>query len=420
MWCGCVGDDVRVAEHRTILHADMDAFYAAVEQLDHPELRGKPVIIGSRERRGVVSTASYEARVFGVHSAMPSVEAARRCPDGVWVAPRMQRYVEVSGIVREVFDRFTPLVEPLSLDEAFLDVTGSRALFGDGETIAERLRAEVCEATGGLTVSVGVAATKFVAKVASDLDKPDGLTIVPPGQERAFLAPLPVGRLWGVGKVGRAKLAGAGITTIGQLQEIDVRALARMVGDAAAEHWHALANGLDSRHVETERGAKSIGHERTFHDDLTDREACRSVLLRLSEDVGHRLRAQRLRARTVQLKLRLSPFETLTRRRTLGEPTQSDAVLFGVAAELFERAWSPDRGVRLLGVSGAGLVAADRARQGTLFGGEADVASGSGQTPMPSHRSVALDKALDAVRARHGDGVLRRGGTVDPGRADGL
>ena len=378
----------------------MDAFFAAVEQLDRPELRGEPVIIGTNERRGVVSTASYEARAFGVRSAMPSVEAARRCPEAVWVRPRMARYVEVSKIVREVFDRFTPLVEPLSLDEAFLDVSGSRLLFGDGESIARRLRAEVEEATGGLTVSVGVASTKYVAKVASDLDKPDGLTVVPPGAEREFLAPLPVHRLWGVGKVGRAKLASIGVATIGDIQTLGEERLRPLVGASAAAHWSALAIGDDPRRVETDTREKTIGHERTFSEDLTDRETCESVLLSLAEGVGKRLRKHGVRARTVRLKLRLSPFDTTTRQHRLSDPSDDDLVLYEVARRLLANHWN-GRGVRLLGITGADLVAGGGPRQRGLFD-PVEPERGGGE------RSE-LNAAVDALRARYGDAILRRG-----------
>ena len=398
---------------RTILHADMDAFYAAVEQLDDPSLRGKPVIIGSRSRRGVVSTASYEARRFGVRSAMPSVEADRRCPDGIWIAPRMARYVEVSECVREVFERYTPLVEPLSLDEAFLDVSGSISLFGDGPQIAEAIRSAVRGETGGLTVSVGVATSKYVAKVASDLDKPDGLVVCEPGREAEFLAPLPVGRLWGVGKVTRAKLEAFGLSTIGDVQKFGERGLERVVGERGAAHWFALASGRDLRPVEPSRREKTIGHERTFSDDLCDLEACNEVLLQLSAGVGKRLRAHEVLATTVQLKLRLSPFDTVTRRRRLPAASDSDLEIYRVARDLLDKAWPRDRGVRLLGVTGLGLVPSSAPRQGVLFGGEAspEPAVDQGHTsPVDPEVERALDRALDAIRGRYGDGALRRGG----------
>jgi DNA polymerase-4 len=399
----------------------MDAFYAAVEQLDRPELRGRAVIVGAAERRGVVATASYEARAFGVHSAMPGVEARRRCPDGVFLPPRMERYVEMSAIVRGVFERYTERIEPLSLDEAFLDVTGSRMAFGDGRRIAERIRREVREETGGLTVSVGVAASKFVAKVASDLRKPDGLVVVPAGTEKAFLAPLPVTRVWGVGKVGAEALARAGITTIGDLQSIEERVLVGFVGGSAARQWIALANGDDDRPVETGREPKSIGHERTFREDLTSADACESVLLGLAEDVGRRLREAGLRARAVQLKLRLSPFDTSTRRRRFPTPTDADLEIGAAARSLFRATWRSGRGVRLLGVTATDLVAASVGRQGMLFGTAAETpGSASLGTSRTSggRRDERLDRALDALRARYGRDAVRRAG-ADPGPGSG-
>jgi DNA polymerase-4 len=246
-----------VASPRTILHADMDAFFAAIEQRDRPELRGKPVIVGGSGPRQVVSTASYEAREFGVHSAMPGVRARQLCPQGIFVVPRMEAYAEASVRVREVFDRFTDLVEPLSLDEAFLDVTGSRKLFGEGQAIARQIKDEVRRATQ-LTVSVGVATSKYVAKVASDLRKPDGLVVVPPGTERAFLAPRPVSRLWGVGAVTRQRVERAGLFTIGDVQRRSERQLAEAFGDSLGPHLFTLANGLDPREVEPEHEARSI------------------------------------------------------------------------------------------------------------------------------------------------------------------
>jgi DNA polymerase-4 len=242
---------------RTILHADMDAFFAAVEQRDRPELRGKPVIVGGTGRRGVVSTASYEARVYGVHSAMPMAQARELCPDGVFVPGRMAVYVAVSRQVRAVFEEFTPQVEPLSLDEAFLDVTGSRALFGDGERIGQQLRARVRERTG-LTISVGVATSKYVAKVASDVDKPDGLTVVAPGAEAAFLAPLPLRRLWGAGPRTQQRLLDLGYHTLGDLQALDRAAMDRLFGENSGGHYFELCRGVDAREVEVDREGSTI------------------------------------------------------------------------------------------------------------------------------------------------------------------
>lgn len=380
---------------RTILHADMDAFYAAIEQRDHPEWRGKPVIVGGAGPRQVVSTASYEARAFGVRSAMPGVRAKRLCPHGIFVVPRMAVYGEASAQVRAVFDRFTDAVEPLSLDEAFLDVTGSRALFGDGAAIAARIKAEVKAATQ-LTVSVGVATSKYVAKVASDLHKPDGLVVVAPGDERAFLAPLPVARLWGVGPVTQRQLERAGLHTIGDVQSRSEAALARALGEHLGSHLFVLANGLDPREVEPDRAARSLGHELTFADDLHEEQAATGILLQLAEMVGRRLRRERVRATVVRLKLRYPDFTTLVRQRKVA-PTADDLELYRVARELLLANWDRARGIRLLGVTAAQLTGDAAPAQGALFA-------------APAHKRDKLLAAMDAIRDRHGEDSLRHGG----------
>jgi DNA polymerase-4 len=380
---------------RTILHADMDAFYAAIEQRDHPEWRGKPVIVGGSGPRQVVSTASYEARVFGVRSAMPGARAKRLCPQGIFVVPRMAVYAEASAQVRAVFDRFTDAVEPLSLDEAFLDVTGSRALFGDGAAIAARIKAEVKAATQ-LTVSVGVATSKYVAKVASDLHKPDGLVVVAPGDERAFLAPLPVARLWGVGPVTQRQLERAGLHTIGDVQSRSEAALARALGEHLGGHLFVLANGLDPREVEPDRAARSLGHELTFADDLHEEQAATGILLQLAEMVGRRLRRERVRATVVRLKLRYPDFTTLVRQRKVA-PTADDLELYRVARELLLANWERTRGIRLLGVTAAQLTGDAAPAQGALFA-------------APAHKRDKLLAAMDAIRDRHGEDSLRHGG----------
>jgi DNA polymerase-4 len=379
---------------RTILHADMDAFYAAIEQRDRPELRGKPVIVGGDGPRQVVSTASYEARKFGVHSAMPGVRARQLCPHGIFVPPRMEVYAEASAQVRAVFDRFTDLVEPLSLDEAFLDVTGSRALFGDGPTIAQAIKDEVKRRTQ-LCVSVGVATSKYVAKVASDLKKPDALVVVLPGDERSFLAPLPVSRLWGVGAVTRQQLERAGLRTIGDVQRRSERELVQAFGDSLGPHLFVLANGLDPRDVEPEREARSIGHEMTFADDLVDASEVRDTLLQLSQMVGRRLRQHGVRGTVVRLKLRHPDFTTLSRQRKV-PPTADDLELHRVACELLAACWPGRPGVRLLGVTAAGLVGTDTPVQGALFA-------------AASKKRDQLLAAMDRIRDRHGEGAVRHG-----------
>jgi DNA polymerase-4 len=382
-----------VGNQRTILHADMDAFYAAIEQRDDPSLRGKPVVVGGLGRRGVVSTASYEARIFGVHSALPTERARKLCPHAVFLTTRMEAYTAVSAQVREVFEAFTDEVEPLSLDEAFLDVSGSRRLFGDGPSIGEAIRRRVFEETG-LTVSVGVASNKFVAKVASDLDKPDGLTVVPVGGEGAFLAPLPTSRLWGAGAATQKRLASLGCRTIGDVQRVGDDVLRRVLGERSGAHLAALSRGEDERPVVTGGLPKSVGRETTFQDDLRDEAACLDVLLALSEDVGRRLRHRGLVASTVRLKLRHPPFETHSRQRKLDPPSASDEVLYGTARALFLEARPDRRPVRLLGVTGADLAAADEPRQGGLFD----------QGPQGS----PVDGALDAIRDRFGGGAAGR------------
>jgi DNA polymerase-4 len=306
----------------------------------------------------------------------------------------MDVYAAVSAQVFGIFERYTPLVEPLSLDEAFLDVTGCEALFGDGAAIAERVRADVRRDTH-LTVSVGVATTKYVAKVASDLRKPDGMVVVPAGGERAFLAPLPVGRLWGAGPVTQERLRQAGIATIGDVARLPRERLVALVGEAGAEHYHALANGVDPREVEPDREAKSISHETTFDEDVRDEETIRRVLLELSEAVGRRLRRHAIRGEVVRLKLRYPPFETHTRQKKLEAPTDDDLAIFRTAKALLDAARRPGRPVRLLGVGVSGLLEGPQERQGLLFG-----------EPRASAKSRDVLRAMDAIRDRFGDDAI--------------
>lgn len=384
-----------MASPPVILHADMDAFYAAVEQRDDPSLRGKPVIIGGQGRRGVVATASYEARKFGVHSAMPGSRARGLCPQGIFISPRMEAYAEVSEQVQGIFARYTPLIEPLSLDEAFLDVTGSRELFGSGPEIAAAIRRDVQRETQ-LTVSVGVAASKYVAKVASDLDKPDGLTVVEPGKEEEFLAPLSISRLWGAGRVTQGRLEEAGLRTIGDLQKLTLEQLVEWMGENSGHHFHALAHGIDPRRVEPEREAKSISHECTFEEDLQDGEQCEAVLLEQSEMVGRRLRRNQLKGRIVRLKLRFPPFETITRQRKLPTATDDDLEIFRCAQELFRASWQ-ERPVRLLGVGVAAFAEEEGPQQRGLF------------ADPPDQRNAEVLKAMDKIRDRFGEDAIGHG-----------
>ena len=374
----------------TILHVDLDAFFAAVEQRDRPELRGKPVIVGGDPgARGVVSTASYEARVFGVHSAMPLRTAAALCPGGVFLPVDGAKYRRESRRVMEILGRFTPRLEQVSIDEAFLDVAGSEALFGPPEAIAGRIKAAVREEVG-LTASVGVATTKLVAKVASDLRKPNGLVVVRPGEEAAFLAPLPITRLWGVGEQTRVALAEHGVRTIGDLAALPVDVLVRRLGAHGAT-LHERALGIDPSPVTGEVAAKSVSHEHTFDVDTADPEVIERTLLALAEGVASRLRAGGVRASTVAVKVRDSTFHTVSRQRTLPEPTDLADPIFRTALDLV-RPEVRGRRVRLLGVGAHGL--GEPAQLG-LFASE-------------DPRRRAAVEAQDAIRRKYGSRALTR------------
>ena len=338
---------------RTVIHFDMDAFFASVEQLDDPNLRGKPVLVGARSRRGVVTAASYEARPTGVRSAMSMVEALRRCPDAIVVPPRRARYSELSSRIFDVFRRYTPLVEGLSVDEAFLDVTGSRALFGDGPEIARLIKEDV-RSEVGLTGSAGVAPNKFVAKIASDLDKPDGLTIVPSDGAAEFLAPLPLERMWRVGPKARVRLRAAGLQTIGDLARTDVRALEQLLGS-----WgpvaRALARGIDERPVVVGAPPKSLGSEATFEQDLTTVDALLKPILRQSMQVADRLVNKGLWAQVVALKIKYGDHRIRTRQARLPRAVSDTDAIFQTVSDLLSRFEALDSGVRLTGVSVSSL-----------------------------------------------------------------
>lgn len=336
-----------------ILHVDMDAFYASVEQLDDPLLRGKPIIIGAPDGRSVVSSASYEARRFGVRSAMPVGQALRLCPTAIVVLPHFDRYLEMSAQVMRIFRDITPLVEPLSIDEAFLDVRGARRLWGSPGVIARMLRQRVLDETG-LTCSVGAAATKHVAKMASTISKPDGMLIVPEDGTAAFLAPRPVRALWGVGPKAAEALEARGIRTIADVLDTPRAVLDRALGNAMGDRvWH-LARGIDAREVDTRRVEKSVGHEETFHHDIADEAILRSELRRLADRVGARLRSGGWEASTIAIKVRFADFTTISRSQTLPEPTAVGQRIGDAAYELFA---SVDRTlpVRLIGVRGERL-----------------------------------------------------------------
>ncbi len=389
---------------RTILHVDMDAFFAAIEQLDHPELRGKPVVVGSPpNRRGVVSTCSYEARKYGIHSAMPSRTAYGRCPHAIFVPVRGERYRQVSRQVMEVFHSFTPLVEQVSIDEAFLDVTSVLKRWADAVVLARELKTRIREKTG-LTGSVGIAPNKFLAKLASDMDKPDGLTVTPfePGAIREFLAPLPVARLWGVGRSTAAKLKTYGIQTVHHLQERPLDQLIRLLGENHGRHLHRLAFGLDDRPIETEQEEKSISHEETFVKDVVDGGVLRKTLIDLAERVGTRLRKLNRKCRTAFIKVRFEDFTTITRQRSRDTPTSAERTLVKMALDIWqgENVWRP---VRLIGFGVSNLTDVDApGEQPELFD---DI--GEAENDEAQER---LDAAVDELRGKFGRDIIRRGG----------
>ncbi len=380
---------------RTILHVDLDAFFAAVEQRDRPELRGRPVVVGggSPDQRGVVSAASYEARKFGIRSAMPLRTADALCPEAVFLPVDGRKYQAVSREVMTILRRFTPLVEPISIDEAFLDVTASRALFGDGPTIGHAIRAAIL-AEVQLTASVGVASTKLVAKIASDLRKPDALVVVEPGDEATFLAPLAIQRLWGVGERTAAGLAELGVTTMGDLARLPSDLLVRRFGKHGAT-LALRAQGIDDDPVGDGAAVKSISHEHTFDVDTNDPVLIDKTLLAMADGVAARLRSAGLKAATVQVKIRDSDFRTVTRQRTLPQPTDLTEPIWRAALEL-ARPEIKGIHVRLLGVGTSGF--AER-EQMTLF---AEDGAGEGG------RRRKATEAADAVRRRFGDGAMTR------------
>jgi DNA polymerase IV len=371
-----------------ILHVDMDAFYASVEVLKDPSLRGKPVVVGSPGPRGVVMSASYESRRWGVHSAMPSARARRLCPEAVFVPPDFTSYQAYATRLREVLLSFTPHVEPLSLDEAFLDVSGATMLFGPQGEIAGEIRGRIREELL-LVASIGVAPNKLLAKLASAAAKPDGVVVVPAGGVRAFLHPLPVSALWGVGERTHELLERLGVRTVGELDEVPLRVLERTLGEGQARHLHGLARGLDDRPVVPYEAPKQVSHEETFHHDLDREDAVMRELLRLAFRVAARLRKEGYRARTVTLKVRLASFTTLSRSRTLADPTDAGAELYRVVSELYRAIPGGRRRIRLLGVAGTGLVS-----------------SGADQLALVREgRWEDAERALDRIELRFGEGA---------------
>ena len=387
-----------MTDRRAILHVDMDAFYASVEQRDNPELRGKPVVVGGGSNRGVVAAASYEVRKFGVRSAMPMSEATRRCPQLIRVAPRMSHYKDVSSQIFEIFRGYTPLVEGLSLDEAFLDVTGSRALHGSGPHIAQSIKNAIREKTQ-LAASVGVAENKLVAKIASDLDKPDGLAIVTSENCRETLDPLPVQVIPGIGRQTLSRLHAVNIKTISDLRLAADHDLEPIFG-RFTQRTRDRASGIDSRPVVSDREEKSVSAEETFDVDLSDRSRMDRELLALAETTAKRLRKSNLQAGTIQVKIRQSDFQTFTRQKSLRPPTNNTEQIYGMARELLT-AWlesNPDARIRLLGVGSSKLSPAE---QRDLF----DFAGDSAQD--------GVDKALDDIQDRFGTASVGRARTLN-------
>ncbi len=385
---------------KQIIHLDMDAFYPSVEALDNPELRGKPVIVGGSKERGVASSASYEARKFGVHSAQPMAAAMQLCPNGSVVPVRMARYQEVSEQVFEIFHIFTPLVEPLSIDEAFLDVTGSSRLFGSPIEIAKKIKQKIVEKTG-LTISAGVATSKFVAKVASDMEKPDGLTIVARDKVREFLDPLPIKKMWGAGKVTQKALARIGIHTFKDLRLASVEVLEKEFGKHG-RHMHQLSLGIDPRDVVTLHDIKSIGHEDTYSKDILDLEPAKRELLSLANRVARRMRRKGLEGKTITLKVKYSDFKLITRSVTLHHYTNDSADMFSNVCSLLEKTAVGKRSVRLLGISLSNLADTDSGRQLSLF-----------HQGEPHQKRKELNKTADSIFEKFGNRGIRPGSLIE-------
>lgn len=404
---------------KIVFHLDMDAFYAAIEQRDDPSLRGKPVIVGGKGRRGVVSTASYEARKYGVGSAMPGFKAQQLCPHGIFLSPRMSVYAGVSRQLMEIMGRYSPTVEPLSLDEAFMDMSGTEALMGRPEDVAKALQQEVQDELR-LGASIGVAPVKYIAKVASDLDKPRGLTICYPGQEKAFLAPLAIERLWGVGKKTAPRFHEVGLRTIGEVAKCSTDFLQRRFGRSMGEHVWRLANGVDARHVDHQRRRKSVGAERTLMEDIVGHQAVRTRLLSLADEVCATLRRKRRKAMGVRVKVKFSDFTQVTRQWRLLSPI-SDVESFLQAVDALLPLIETHKPMRLVGVSAYDLIEDDDANQLSLL----DVGDATPPTlrqkgdddaeDAPVQKGQKLEHALDAVREKFGEGLIQRASDFERG-----
>ena len=383
-----------------IIHLDLDAFYPAVEVLDNPELKGKPVIVGGSRERGVVSSASYEARKFGVHSAQPMATAMRLCPNGIVLPVRMSRYKAMSEQVFEIFYLFTSMVEPLSIDEAFLDVTGSTRLFGSAIEIAKKIKQSVAAKTG-LTISAGVAPSKFVAKIASDIEKPDGLTVVPADKVGAFLDPLPIDKMWGVGKVTQKALSRLSILTFKDLRQVPFEVLEKKFGKHGI-HMHQLSMGIDERDVVTSHDIKSIGHEVTYDKNILDMDSAKRELLSLANRVARRMRRKGFEGKTITLKVKYSDFVLITRSVTRHNYTNDSVDIYSNVCNLLGKTAVGKRPVRLLGISLSNLADTGTGRQLSLF----------------SHIEVnekrkELNKTLDSIVDKYGDSGIRPGALID-------
>ena len=385
------------SEQRAIMHVDMDAFYAAIEQRDNPKLKGKPVIVGgSIESRGVVSTASYEARKYGVHSAMAMTEAHRRCPHGVYLPVDMQKYRRVSRQIMEIFHRFTPEVEAISLDEAFLDVTGSRKLFGTAEEIGREIK-RLIQQEVQLTASVGLSYNKFLAKLASDMDKPDGFYQIRPEELESKVWPLPIRRMMGVGSKTAQMLEKMGVTTIGQLAGMNTGLLEHLLGKQGIM-MHEMANGIDNRPVEPVRESKSVGRETTFPQDISEQYLLETILFTLTDDVCHTLRSSNLKGKTVSIKIRYPDFHSITRAVTLEQYTSSFEPVFAAVQQLMQHNYKDGTAVRLIGVSVSNLKKDDQiVEQQDLF-----------QDDTLQKKQNALNSVMDSINGKYGGDTVRR------------
>jgi len=402
----------QISKPKVILHVDMDAFFASIEQLDNPDYRGKPVVVGADPKggkgRGVVSAASYEARKFNIHSAMPISHAYRLCPDAVFVRPRMERYVEVSKEVMKILHFFSPLVEQLSIDEAFLDCTGTEKLFGPPEAIARKLKQEIKEKIG-LTSSIGIATNKSVAKIASELGKPDGLVICCPGKEEEFLAHLPLKMLWGAGKKTVDFLTKKGFTKIGDIAVCPREEMGKLLGKIGTHLWN-LSKGIDPRPVETDNFRKSISEETTFMEDVSDDGRVELVLFGISDELTRRMRTLGLKGRTVTLKIRLEDFSTFTKSRSLEKAVSDTFTVRSCAVEMYRSFDRKGKKVRLVGIGISRLEGLDDVKicQPELFDGKAldneDTLCGK---EMGKHKGKITDELLDRLKKKYGERVTR-------------